>query len=555
MDIRLHEKISPVLAAAIMAAFIPKRRAASGNRMQAIRSEYLSRRGEERNSGFRECLQLKSRLNGPTYANGRVRMRSAVLPSTRVLAVITLGMIAGGTLAAQSPTEYTLSFPDAVHHVMQVDATFHDVPSGPFYVQMSRSSPGRYAAFEFVGNVFEETFTDDRGKELIATRPNPRSWVIANHGLTIHATYSVFGDLVDGTFLAVDLTHAHVNIPAAFLWAHGFDDRGVRVKFVLPAGSKWKIATQLYPTHEPLSFTAPNLQYLMDSPIELSDFAEQTFTIPALQKGGKTETFRVVAHYQGTGADLSGYVANLQKVVREEQAIFGEFPEYEPGSYTFMLDYLPWSSGDGMEHRNSTVITSGGTLLSQKWAVYSASHEFFHSWNTERIRPASLEPFNFTDVDMSGEMWLAEGFTNYYGRLVLLRTGLIGLDRGLAQIGGQIASITLSPGTRYRSAVQMSQLAPISDPTNGEPMDWNNTFVTYYAMGDMIALGLDLTLRVRSDSRVTLDDFMRAMWRHHGKPGGSSPGLVAKPYTMADVRTCLAEASGDKAFADDFVTK
>ncbi len=339
------------------------------------------------------------------------------------------------------------------------------------------------------------------------------------------------------------------------MWAHGFDDRGVRVKFVLPAGSKWKVATQLYPTQEPLSFSAPNLQYLMDSPIELSDFTERTFTIPALQKGGKTETFRVVAHYQGTDADLSGYVANLQKVVREEQAIFGEFPEYEPGSYTFMLDYLPWSSGDGMEHRNSTVITSGGTLLSQKWAVYSASHEFFHSWNTERIRPASLEPFNFTDVDTSGEMWLAEGFTNYYGRLVLLRTGLIGLDRGLAQMGGQIASITLSPGTRYRSAVQMSQLAPISDPTNGEPMDWNNTFVTYYAMGDMIALGLDLTLRVRSDSRVTLDDFMRVMWRHHGKPAGPSPGLVASPYTMADVRTCLAEASGDKAFADDFVTK
>ncbi|WP_263385705.1 M61 family metallopeptidase [Granulicella arctica] len=483
-------------------------------------------------------------------------MRSAVLLSASVLAIIALGTIAGGSLAAQTPTDYTLSFPDAVHHVMQVDATFYDVPPGPFYVQMSRSSPGRYAAFEFVADLFKETFTDDLGKTLIATRPNVRSWVIANHGRTIHASYSVFGDQGDGTFLAVDVTHARINIPATFLWARGFDSRGVQVNFVLPAGSKWKVATQLYTTQRALSFTAPNLQYLMDSPIELSDFSERTFSIPALQRGGKTETFRVVAHHQGTNADLDGYVANLQKIIREEQAIFGEFPEYEPGSYTFLLDYLPWSSGDGMEHRNSTMISSSGTQLSQKWAVYSASHEFFHSWNTERIRPASLEPFSFEDVDMSGEMWLAEGFTNYYARLVELRTGLLGLDRGLAQIGGQIASVTLSPGTRYRSAVQMSRLAPVTDlATLGEPTDWNNTFVSYYTMGDVIALGLDLTLRARSDSRVTLDDFMRAMWRHYGKPGGSSPGLVAKPYTMADVRTCLAEVSGDKAFADDFVSR
>ncbi len=482
-------------------------------------------------------------------------MRSAVSTSLRILAIITLGTIGWGTLTAQTSTDYTLSFPDAVHHVMQVDATFHDIPPGPFYVQMSRSSPGRYAAFEFVANVYQETFTDEQGKDLIATRPNVRSWSIANHGRIIHASYFVFGDQLDGTFLAVDLTHAHINIPAAFLWAHGFDDRGVRVKLMLPAESKWKVATQLYPTQEPLLFAAPNLQYLMDSPIELSDFAEQIFSIPSLRRGDKTATFRVVAHHQGTDADLAGYVVNLQKIIREEQAIFGEFPEYEPGYYTFMLDYLPWSEGDGMEHRNSTVITSGGTQLSQKWAVYTAAHEFFHNWNVERIRPASLEPFDFKDVNMSGEMWLAEGFTNYYGRLVLLRTGLLGLDRGLSQIGGNIASITLSPGTRYRSAVQMSRLAPISDPTNGEPTDWNNTFVTYYAMGDMIALSLDLTLRVRSDSRVTLDDFMRAMWRRYGKPGGPSPGLVAKPYTMADVRACLAEVSGDKAFADDFVNK
>jgi predicted metalloprotease with PDZ domain len=84
---------------------------------------------------------------------------------------------------------------------------------------------------------------------------------------------------------------------------------------------------------------------------------------------------------------------------------------------------------------------------------------------------------------------------------------------------------------------------------------WQNTFYSYYTFGEAIALGLDLTLRERSDSKITLDDFMRAMWTAHGKPGGPAPGLVAKPYTLADARARLAEVSGDKAFADEFFTK
>jgi predicted metalloprotease with PDZ domain len=113
-----------------------------------------------------------------------------------------------------------------------------------------------------------------------------------------------------------------------------------------------------------------------------------------------------------------------------------------------------------------------------------------------------------------------------------------------------------SPGTKFRSAVEMSRLAPFVDGARSvDPTYWQNTEYSYYPFGDMIALGLDLTLRSQSDSKITLDDFMRAMWRVHGKPGGPAPGLVGKPYTLADVRARLAEVSGDKAFADDFVRR
>lgn len=456
---------------------------------------------------------------------------------------------------AQSAAEYRFSFPDAVHHVMQVEATFHDVPPRPLRVQMSRSSPGRYAAFEFAENVFDEHITDGNGKPLVAARPDPRSWEIAGHNGTVHITYRIFGDRTDGTFLAVDSTHAHINFPAVVMWVRGFDMRPVRVTFLLPADSDWKVATQLYPTNDPTTFSAPNLQYLMDSPVELSHFAMRTFEVPALGAGGKTQTLRVVAHHQGSDADMDAYVANVQKIVREEQAVFGELPDFEPGYYTFLIDYLPWNNSDGMEHRNSTVIT-GRATLAQKRVLGTVAHEFFHCWNVKRIRPATLEPFNFTDANMSGELWLAEGFTSYYGRLAMLRSGTVELSNGLAQIAGEVGGVSNAPGALFGSAVDMSRLAPFVDgSTDPAPTYWENTFVSYYSFGDVIALGLDLTLRARSDSRVTLDDFMRAMWRVHGKPGGAAPGLVGRPYTLADVRARLGEVSGDKAFADDFVRR
>ena len=109
----------------------------------------------------------------------------------------------------------------------------------------------------------------------------------------------------------------------------------------------------------------------------------------------------------------------VERLVREQMAVFGEFPKYEPGTYTFLLDYVPWGSGDGMEHRNSTSISnvriSLKTPQGRQQAVGSISHEFFHSWNMKRIRSAGLEPFDFTRENVTCCLWVGEGFTQYYG--------------------------------------------------------------------------------------------------------------------------------------------
>ena len=481
-------------------------------------------------------------------------MRLPRLPSCAIVLAVLLPATAA---LAQAPIEYRLSFADAVHHVMQVEVTFANAPM-PLQVRMSRSSPGRYAAFDFPNNVFEEHFTDAAGKPLTPTRPNPFEWDVAGHNGTVHVTYKLFGDRADGTFVGIDTSHAHIMFPATLMWARGMTSRPARLTFVIPDGSNWKIATQLYRTNDPVVYTAPNLQYLFDSPTELSSFAMRTFSVPAIEPCGKTQNFRVVMHHLGTDAELDTFVPGLEKIVREEQAVFGELPDFEPGHYTFLFDLLPWDDGDGMEHRNSTSISGRATLAANmKGVLGTGAHEFFHCWNVKRIRPASLEPFNFEDANISGELWLAEGFTNYYGHLAMIRSGID--EDPLASVGRWMYSLDgllFSPGTKFRSAVDMSRLAPFVDGTRSvDPTYWENTDYSYYPFGDVIALGLDLTLRSRSDSKITLDDFMRAMWRVHGKPAGPAPGLVAHPYTMADVRARLAEVSGDKAFADDFVRR
>ena len=97
--------------------------------------------------------------------------------------------------------------------------------------------------------------------------------------------------------------------------------------------------------------------------------------------------------------------------MREEGAIYGEFPDYEPGHYTFLADYLSYANGDGMEHRNSTVMTSSGVdrerpraVCSTRWRTSSST-----TGTSSGFARATLEPFDLDRANMSGELWLAEG--------------------------------------------------------------------------------------------------------------------------------------------------
>jgi predicted metalloprotease with PDZ domain len=390
---------------------------------------------------------------------------------------------------------------------------------------------------------------DGSGRDLTVTRPNPHQWDVTPRGATVRVTYTVFGDRTDGTYLGVDRSHAHLNMPATFMWARGMDDAPIRLSIRPQPG--WQVATQLKPTADATVFEAPNLQWFMDSPTEVGPVMWRTWTAT---HGGKTSTWRIAVHHPGNAAAADTFADMAKKVVAEEVAMWGEPAGYDFGVYTFIADYMPWNNGDGMEHRNSTIITSSRNITDPGQRldnIATLSHEFFHSWNVERLRPRALEPFDFERENMSGELWFAEGFTSYWDALFVRRAGLYTDDEYAQDIGGNVNAVVNSPGRRHFSAVEMAMQAPFVDAaTSIDPQNRGNTFISYYTWGAAIGLGLDLTLRERFPG-LSLQDYMRAMWREYGR--FQSPALAPeKPYTVADLRRVLGEVTHDTAFASDF---
>ena len=463
----------------------------------------------------------------------------------RALAVATAVALATGAAHAQdravpAPVSYELSFEEAAHHRARITATWREVPAGPLRVQMARSSPGRYAVHEFAKNVSMVSACDGAGRPLSLTRTDPYGWSVAGHDGTVSVTYTLFGDRGDGTYVQVDTTHAHLNMPATLMFATGYDDRPVRVHVTRPDPA-WQVATQLRAADAPDTFVAPNLQLLMDSPIEVGAHAVREWPVG---EGTQRQTIRLAVHHTGSDADVDRFAAQVRRLLPQHLALFGEWPRFDDGRYTFLADYMPQISGDGMEHRNSTVVTGAAPLDGRNEdQLGTVSHEFIHAWNVERLRPAELEPFDFTRADPTPSLWFAEGFTSYYAPLLIRRAGLSDTDALLAQWSRMVSQVVNSPARANGGPQEMSLRAPFADAaTSIDPVD-PNVFVSYYPYGAVIALALDLSIRQRFP-RLSLDDFMRHLWRTRGR--------AETPYRPDDLRRGLAEVTGDAAFADGF---
>ncbi len=451
--------------------------------------------------------------------------------------IILFSIFATSVAQSQTVTKYEISFENAVHHEAEISVTYTNLENKVLEVRMSRTSPGRYALHEFAKNVYGVKATDGQGNELEVTRPNPHQWNVSGHDGTVKFAYTLFANRGDGTYSQVDETHAHLNMPATFAWARDYGHRPIVITFDVREDLGWKVATQLKHM-EGTTYYAPDLYYFLDSPVEIADFHERQEAIDG-------QLIKMALHTPATDEEADEYFGKVLAIVNAQVNVFGELPDLDYGEYVFLNCFMPNASGDGMEHRNSTIVTNSKPLDEPlgETSIGTISHEFVHTWNVERIRPASLEPFDFEEANMSGELWFAEGFTSYYTGLILARAGIDTDQEYVEGLAGGLNYVINNPAREFFNPIEMSYQAPFVDAaTSVDPQNKENTFISYYTYGSVLGLALDLSLR-SMDNGKNLDDFMKLMWRKFGK--------TEVPYTVRDIQQTLAGYAGSD-FANEF---
>ena len=452
-------------------------------------------------------------------------------------------LVATTSIKAQQEISYIVSFPNVVHHEAEVSMIIPNVPANtPLKVRFARSSPGRYATHEFGKNIYALKAFDVNGKALNVNQSSGDVYEIAKPTTKVKITYTVFGNWVDGTYAAFDETHAHINIPAVFAFPIGMDKRARTVQFSNIENKDWKVGTQLKPLGNG-TYYAKDFQYFMDSPIHMSNYNAASWEVKDVS--GKTQTMHLLSHSDDDEIAVFNYAEMLKKVTAEQKAVWGEWPAFDYGHYYFLHCVYPTNAGDGMEHRNSTVITQPTPKIAgyEKSLLGTFSHEFFHAWNVERFRPKTLEPFNFAQSNVSDALWIAEGFTRYYGDLTLKRTGFRTTDSIAFTFGTMVNTALNTPGAIHFSPGESSKYAVFADA--GVAVDQTNKqnmFTSYYVYGASVALALDL--RLRANYSRSLDDYMKLLWKKYGR------NEIA--YSITDLEKTLSELTKNPTFAKEF---
>lgn len=433
---------------------------------------------------------------------------------------------------------YRLSMSRPMSHLFEVEILIElpdQLKDKPLQFQMAKWSPGRYGVFDFAKNVQEFR------ANAAVTRIDDQTWSVAPRGnTTLTVSYKVFGNDLSGTFSQLDTRHANYNGASIFMYIVGHKPDPVKLTIQAPAG--WKIVNGY--THRPgqTEWRFPNWDVLIDTPTEIApDWTQDTFEVDG-------KKYHVVVHSFGPeGGKRPALVRDIEKIVRAQVAMWG-VPEFE--EYTFMLHFAADDrSGDGMEHLTSTQIIQPGALAEPgvyERALGTVSHEFFHVWNVKRLRPQELGPSDFTRPLATRSLWIAEGFTNYYGHLMLRRAGLWDDERFLNQQAETIERIESAPGSRLMSAEESSLSAPFIDrATHSQATNLQNTSISYYPKGQLIGMVMDLLVRGRTKGKTSLDDVMREMYQEfYLKSPNSSYYLRGRGYQPEDLERIISRRSG-----------
>jgi Predicted protease with the C-terminal PDZ domain len=425
-------------------------------------------------------------------------------------------------------THYAITPVDPLAHLFEVRCTVEDPDAAGQSYRLPAWIPGSYLIREFARQ-FIEVRAESNGIAIPIRKESKDHWRAdpVDGPLTVVTKIYAFDVSVHTAYL--DRLRGYFNGPSVFLCPVGHEQAPCTLDIVAPPEgdyAAWRVATALdLDGAAPLGFgryRARNYDALIDHPVEISDFA-----LTAFAAGGARHEIAVTGRQD---ADLERLARDLSRVCQWHIDLFGgALGSPAPfDRYLFQVNAVGHGYG-GLEHRSSTSLlcrrdelpARGRAGIGDDYLHFLglASHEYFHAWNAKRIKPAAFDPYDLARETYTRQLWAFEGWTSYYDDLALVRCGLIDAARYLEVLGRGITAVLRVPGRHLQSIAESSFDAWIKfyRPDENSP----NAVISYYTKGALVALALDLTLRV--SRHCSLDDVMRALWERHGKTGIGVP--------------------------------
>ncbi|MEO6950811.1 MAG: PDZ domain-containing protein [Polyangia bacterium] len=407
---------------------------------------------------------------------------------------------------AQAPVEYVVDLADRNAHLCRVECKLEvDGDASTVALHLPVWTPGSYLVREFARHLQDVSCTDESGNVLPIAKTDKATWTIqrgAAKKLTVR--YRVYAHDLTVRAAHLDDSHAFWNGAAMFLYHQEHVGSAHRVRVVAP--SDWHVTVGL-PEVAPRVFEAKTYDELVDSPFEVG-----THEVLSFQAVGKPHRLAIWGHVPMARDKLT---TDIPKIIATAAALFDGTVPYD--DYTFILLSSPGGYG-GLEHRKSSTLLTSPFAFSprKKYEEFLelVAHEFFHLWNVKRIHPTALGPFDYQREAYTRSLWVMEGITSYYDRLLLVRAGLKKPRAYLKTIADELGKIAEIPGRLRQSLEEASFDAWIKFYRPDE--NSSNSSISYYLKGGIVAMLLDLAIRTRSEGVRSLDDVMRLLWRRHG---------------------------------------
>lgn len=415
-------------------------------------------------------------------------------------------------------------------------------PSGQVF-SLPAWTPGSYLIRDHARHVTGFR-AECRGTPVTVRKLDKSSWQCAPCAGPLLVCYELYArdDSVRAAWL--DATRGYFNGAAVFLRIHGHEHLPLTLELAPPcglSGKPWRVATTLRrQTASEWAFgeyAAADYAELIDHPVEMGDF-------DVIEFEAANVPHRMVLSGRHH-ADTARLAADLHRLCTEQLHLF-ELPA-PMERYLFLTRVVKKGYG-GLEHRNASALicsrddlpVAGDAALSRGYRSFLGlcSHEYFHLWNIKRIRPQALAGADLGREAYTEDLWAYEGVTSYYDELALIRAGLLDVSGYCELLAEAATRLWRTPGRRRQSLAEASFDAWIKfyRPDENTP----NTAVSYYNKGALVALSLDLKLRLESEGRCDLDQIMRALWRRYGITGTPAPEraleAIAQEVSGLDLR-------------------